>query len=267
MPSCKFFLEGLCARENCPYRHVKVNPNADVCPEYLKGYCSAGQDCKRRHVSRCPQFEKTGVCARGAKCPYPHAAKKASSSKLEDPAPPLPPPKPAKTPSKRAAKTPPPPKPKRKSIGSATVDSKKARMRYFDRQPSAEAEREKKKDEEEKSEDVATPLAASAANLSSSSLEAKRKRLLRKVELAKQAWNGSMVEEKEEEETDKRDSNSVADMDDSGPYEEIDEGEEEEDTARAPLGDLPSYIPLDSGGGVQAVEEEEDEGPVDERLI
>ena len=36
MPSCKFFLEGLCTKENCPYRHVKVNPDAEICHEYLQ---------------------------------------------------------------------------------------------------------------------------------------------------------------------------------------------------------------------------------------
>ena len=27
------------AKENCPYRHVKVNEDADVCEDFLKGYC------------------------------------------------------------------------------------------------------------------------------------------------------------------------------------------------------------------------------------
>jgi len=32
MPSCKFFIQGLCTRDPCPYRHVHVNSEAEVCP-------------------------------------------------------------------------------------------------------------------------------------------------------------------------------------------------------------------------------------------
>ncbi len=221
MPSCKFFLEGLCSRgEDCPYRHVKVSANADICPEYLKGYCSAGQECKLRHVSRCPQFEKTGVCARGQRCPYPHTKADANAAK------------------KAAARKRAPPKPKRKSAGgqvavsaAATGENKKAKMRYFEEDAKALAEEE---------EAASEPL--------SEAMEAKRKRLLRKVELAKQGW----VEGK-----DGGADKAEPDLDDSGPYEEIEE--------RAPLGDLPAYIPLEGGGGVDDEDEEEEE--FEERLI
>ena len=31
MPSCKFFIQGLCTRDPCPYRHVQVSADAKVC--------------------------------------------------------------------------------------------------------------------------------------------------------------------------------------------------------------------------------------------
>ncbi len=247
MPSCKFFLEGLCARENCPYRHVKVNPNAEICPEYLRGFCSAGQECKRRHVSRCPQFERTGLCARGRRCPYPHTSDR-SEAKGTAAAAVMPATVTARSSKKRVPKTPPPPKPKRKSMGSATVENKKARTRYFEEKV-AEEEVEDQEGEE-----------SNETSALSNSLEAKRKRLLKKVELAKQAWAGVAPQEE------KRAEDKEEDMDDSGPYEEIDE---EDEPAREPIGDLPAFIPLETGGDAQEDEErgtEEDE-KIDERLI
>lgn len=44
MPTCKFFLEGMCSREDCPYLHVKVNPKAEICQDFLKGYCKQAQE-------------------------------------------------------------------------------------------------------------------------------------------------------------------------------------------------------------------------------
>ncbi|KAJ6931849.1 hypothetical protein NC652_015128 [Populus alba x Populus x berolinensis] len=34
------FLAGLCTNEVCPYRHVRVNPNASICEGFLRGYCA-----------------------------------------------------------------------------------------------------------------------------------------------------------------------------------------------------------------------------------
>lgn len=39
-----FFLAGLCSNENCPYRHVNVNPKASICEGFLKGYCADGNE-------------------------------------------------------------------------------------------------------------------------------------------------------------------------------------------------------------------------------
>jgi hypothetical protein len=35
---------GLCTNIACPYRHVKVNLNAPVCEDFLKGYCAYGDE-------------------------------------------------------------------------------------------------------------------------------------------------------------------------------------------------------------------------------
>ena len=42
MPVCSYFLQGRCNFDSCPYRHVNVNPKAEVCKHFLKGYCSKG---------------------------------------------------------------------------------------------------------------------------------------------------------------------------------------------------------------------------------
>ncbi|KAJ6931848.1 hypothetical protein NC652_015128 [Populus alba x Populus x berolinensis] len=34
------FWQGLCTNEVCPYRHVRVNPNASICEGFLRGYCA-----------------------------------------------------------------------------------------------------------------------------------------------------------------------------------------------------------------------------------
>lgn len=50
MPACAFFLKGTCTNDACPYSHVKVNANAEVCPDFLKGYCPKGKACLLKHV-------------------------------------------------------------------------------------------------------------------------------------------------------------------------------------------------------------------------
>ena len=43
MPVCQFFLRGKCSNDNCPYSHVNVSKKAEVCEDFLKGFCSRGQ--------------------------------------------------------------------------------------------------------------------------------------------------------------------------------------------------------------------------------
>jgi len=50
MPVCHYFLKGMCTNLSCPYTHVKVNERAEICPDFLKGYCPRGPTCKLKHV-------------------------------------------------------------------------------------------------------------------------------------------------------------------------------------------------------------------------
>jgi len=53
---------------------VKVNEDAPLCPNFLKGYCPKGSECKLRHSKECPAFKKTGFCAdqQRGKCRLAH---------------------------------------------------------------------------------------------------------------------------------------------------------------------------------------------------
>lgn len=42
MPVCSYFLKGICSNSNCPYSHVYVSRKAEVCTDFLKGYCPLG---------------------------------------------------------------------------------------------------------------------------------------------------------------------------------------------------------------------------------
>jgi hypothetical protein len=234
MPSCKFFLDGLCTRgDDCPYRHVKVNEEASVCPDFLKGFCPAATECKKRHINACPQFETRGACGRGSACPLPHiakkvvdAAEKAADGELAE--------------GERKRKQKAPAKPKRKSIGEASTGKKQRMARYYE-DTAAEEEEVTPSFIRLSDGDLVKDIVMENSDSSSSLLEAKRKRLMRKVELAKKGWTGVGAVRGE--------CNDV-DLDDSGPYEEIDEGNSEEEgdssivSTRPPLGRLPSFIPL-----------------------
>jgi len=59
MPVCHYFLKGVCTNLTCPYSHVKVNPRAAICPDFLKGYCPRGTTCKLKHTNR----KKSNSCS------------------------------------------------------------------------------------------------------------------------------------------------------------------------------------------------------------
>ena len=40
MPTCRYFLQGICNRDDCPYRHVNVAVDAEICLDFARGYCS-----------------------------------------------------------------------------------------------------------------------------------------------------------------------------------------------------------------------------------
>jgi hypothetical protein len=50
MPVCTLFLRGECTKDDCEYRHVKVSGSAQVCEDFLKGYCPKGSSCTLKHT-------------------------------------------------------------------------------------------------------------------------------------------------------------------------------------------------------------------------
>jgi len=52
LPVCSNFLRGICDQDECPYPHVRLNRKAKICPYFAKGYCSAGEKCKYKHMKR-----------------------------------------------------------------------------------------------------------------------------------------------------------------------------------------------------------------------
>lgn len=71
MPTCKFFLAGICVRDDCPYLHKKLNAKANVCPDFVRGFCERAEECHMRHEFLCPEFTAKGACEK-VRCPYPH---------------------------------------------------------------------------------------------------------------------------------------------------------------------------------------------------
>lgn len=97
MPTCKFFLLGECAKDDCPYLHKKVNEKTAICHDFLRGYCPKAEkvkssshhtrcdhsmtkqkrnhfQCNLRHEFLCPNFESKNGCT-VARCPYVHRNK------------------------------------------------------------------------------------------------------------------------------------------------------------------------------------------------
>ena len=94
-------------------------------------------------------------------------------------------------------------------------------------------------------------------------METKRKRLLRKIELAKQGWTGVTVTKAQDANQD-----NELDLNESGPYEQVPGGELEEDedegTSRPPVGTLGDFISL---AGYSSEEEEVATANGNHRLI
>lgn len=57
MPVCSYFLKGICNNSDCPYSHVYVSSKAEVCEDFVKGYCPEGEKVRghatRQDESRC----------------------------------------------------------------------------------------------------------------------------------------------------------------------------------------------------------------------
>lgn len=43
MPTCKFYLLGMCSKTDCPYLHKKVNEKTEICVDFLKGFCEKAE--------------------------------------------------------------------------------------------------------------------------------------------------------------------------------------------------------------------------------
>jgi hypothetical protein len=84
MPVCYHFIKDICTNPDCPYLHVKVDPNAEVCQDFLKGYCPRGESCTMKHTYECQHFAKYGVCPAGDKCRLEHRNKREKKSSLAD---------------------------------------------------------------------------------------------------------------------------------------------------------------------------------------
>lgn len=233
---CRKFLQGNCHKDKCLLSHKVAPEKMPVCKFYLEGVCTK-DPCPYRHVKVndsaeiCPDFLK-GFCPLYDKCMKRHVDvdKNGKETAYETP-----------TTAKKSA----PAKPKRKSMGMTPVVAlEKKRTRYF------EAEKEEKREEE--------PVEDSSKETEmNSSFEKKRQRLLKKVELAKQGWSGMGAT------TEK--SNPI-DLDDSGPYEEIDD-DFDDDPKRPPIGTLPSFISLSGSADDKTDEPPEESEDFDERLI
>lgn len=77
-PFCRYFQHrGQCLREDCPFRHVKVNPNATPCPTFaLLGYCDdprcvlmhlAGSGAAKSAAAAAPAGSKTTATGSSAR--------------------------------------------------------------------------------------------------------------------------------------------------------------------------------------------------------
>lgn len=77
-PVCAFFLRGECARDDCPYAHVNVAPDAEPCADFVHGHCPRGLSCMRKHVYACEYSSEQ--CPRGADCILQHRNRKRDRS-------------------------------------------------------------------------------------------------------------------------------------------------------------------------------------------
>ena len=187
-----------------------MSDKAGVCERFLKGFCPNGADCGQRHVIACPEFDRTGgVCSKDTKCPFPHIVNSshqagAAVQQVE------------KTKKKAPAK------PKRKSLGTSSEQNvKKSRVtsRYFEEKGAVTSD-VKATDQE----------GAPAAVVD---MEDKRQRIIKKIEMAKQVWTAGMSASGPQDQD--------VSLNDSGPYEKI---QETEAVKRPPIGTLEDFISL-----------------------
>jgi hypothetical protein len=42
VPTCSYFIKGACGQDNCPYAHSYVGHDAQICEDFVQGFCSKG---------------------------------------------------------------------------------------------------------------------------------------------------------------------------------------------------------------------------------
>lgn len=47
MPVCQYYLEGRCNSDSCPYRHINVGSDAQICRHFNRGFCPNGDQVFR----------------------------------------------------------------------------------------------------------------------------------------------------------------------------------------------------------------------------
>ena len=60
MPVCSYFLRGVCTKDACPYLHVYVGENAEICQDFVKGFCPNGD--KVDYYFYCYFMWSCGMC-------------------------------------------------------------------------------------------------------------------------------------------------------------------------------------------------------------
>ncbi|EGD78080.1 hypothetical protein PTSG_08958 [Salpingoeca rosetta] len=64
VPDCVFFSRGKCDRDNCRYRHVRLDEDALVCEDFVFGKCKDAA-CPNIHEYICPGYFAGGTCTNG----------------------------------------------------------------------------------------------------------------------------------------------------------------------------------------------------------
>jgi len=252
---CRKFLAGSCVKEACLLSHKVAPEKMPVCKFFLSGLCTR-EACPYLHtkVSEkagiCEAFLK-GYCANGSDCRERHVMacpqfdRDGVCKLARCPFPHVA----KKSDDKKIA----PAKPKRKSLGQTPGDHhKKSRV----------------------AEGTSPAPTARYYHHQGEDLEEKRLRLRRKIELAKQGWEGVTVEQVSTGSTgtDTGPGTSTSQgqdrLDESGPYERLDSGtesgQEEEGAAlpsRPPMGHLGDFI------SIAGYSSEEEENCSQQRLI
>ena len=44
-------LQGSCSNTDCPYLHVRLDPQAPACKDFLQGHCPRGAACPHKHLT------------------------------------------------------------------------------------------------------------------------------------------------------------------------------------------------------------------------